>query len=117
MTKRGRTSPPRGLRAGAPAAKRAAPDALAIAREIVGALADAVVVTGLDRRIVTANRSAAQLFGRPLDDLPGTDVDDIVVPAERHHVAEQERRAREGDADLVAARAADPVFGQQEIRP
>jgi hypothetical protein len=31
--------------------------------------------------------------------------------------AEQERRAREGDADLVAARKADPVFGQQEIRP
>jgi hypothetical protein len=31
--------------------------------------------------------------------------------------AELERRAREGDADLVAARAADPVFGQQEIRP
>ena len=30
--------------------------------------------------------------------------------------AEQERRAIEGDADLVAARRADPVFGQQEIR-
>ena len=31
--------------------------------------------------------------------------------------AELERRAREGDADLVEARRADPVFGQQEIRP
>jgi hypothetical protein len=31
--------------------------------------------------------------------------------------AELERRAVEGDADLVAARRADPVFGQQEIRP
>jgi hypothetical protein len=31
--------------------------------------------------------------------------------------AELERREREGDADLVAARRADPVFGQQEIRP
>lgn len=30
--------------------------------------------------------------------------------------AELERRAIEGDADLVAARRADPVFGQQEIR-
>ena len=31
--------------------------------------------------------------------------------------AELERRAIEGDAELVAARRADPVFGQQEIRP
>jgi hypothetical protein len=30
--------------------------------------------------------------------------------------AELERREREGDADLVAARAADPIFGKQEIR-
>ena len=30
--------------------------------------------------------------------------------------AEQERRIREGEADLVAARKADPVFGEQELR-
>jgi two-component system NtrC family sensor kinase len=80
---------------------------LAIAREIVSTLADAVVVTGLDRRLVTANRAAAELFGRPLDDLPGTAVDDIVIPSERHHVAEQQRRAREG----AVQRYETKVFG------
>lgn len=34
-----------------------------------------------------------------------------------HGQAEQERRAAEGDADLNAARRADPVFGNQEVRP
>jgi hypothetical protein len=33
-----------------------------------------------------------------------------------HGQAEQERRIREGESDLVAARRADPVFGQQELR-
>ena len=95
MTKRPRASPSRGM-ASAAAPKRGGFDPLAIAREIVAVLADAVVVTGLDRRIVTANRAAAALFGRPLDDLPGTAIDDVVAPAERQHVAERESRAFEG---------------------
>src|SRR2546429_5688458 len=40
-------------------------DALPISVEIVAALADAVVVTGVDRHVLTANRAAAELFGRP----------------------------------------------------
>src|SRR5437899_2269682 len=57
----------------------------------------AVVVTGIDRRVLTANRAAAVLFGRPLDDLPGTPIDDVVAAAEREHVAARERRAFEGE--------------------
>jgi len=68
-----------------------------VATEIVAALADAVVVTGTDRRILTANRAAGALFGRPLEDLPGTAIDDLVVSAERQHVAEREHRAVEGE--------------------
>lgn len=33
-----------------------------------------------------------------------------------HGQAEQERRAAEGDSDLIAARKSDPVFGKQELR-
>jgi two-component system NtrC family sensor kinase len=72
-------------------------DPLRVAAEIVAALADAVVVTGVDRRVLTANRAAAELFGRPLDDLQGTPIDDLVAIAERQHVAERERRAVEGE--------------------
>jgi len=56
-----------------------APDPLRVAAEVVTALADAVVVTGLDRCVLTANRAAAQLFGRPLNDLPGTASNDLVM--------------------------------------
>src|SRR6266702_948118 len=97
MSKRQRTSPSRGMRDGLPGAKRGPADPLFMAREIVAALADAVVVTGADRRIVTANRAAAELFGRPLEDMPGTAIDDLVAVAERERVAELEQRARGGE--------------------
>ncbi|HMC18605.1 MAG TPA: PAS domain S-box protein, partial [Gemmatimonadales bacterium] len=79
------------------ALRRRAFDPLRVAAEIVAALADAVVVTGVDRQVLSANRAAAELFGRPLDDLPGTPIDDLVAPAERQHVAEREHLAVEGE--------------------
>ena len=101
MSKGRRASPTRGLRPPAPstklASKRPAFDPLRGAIEIIAALADAVIVTGLDRRVLTANHAAAELFGRPLDDLPGTPIDDLVAPTERQHVAEREHRAFEGE--------------------
>ena len=101
MSKSRRASPTRGLGPSAPAPKaapkRPAFDPSRVAAEIVAALADAVVVTGIDRRVLTANRAAAVLFGRPLDDLPGTPIDDVVAAAEREHVAARERRAFEGE--------------------
>jgi two-component system NtrC family sensor kinase len=72
--------------------------------DIVAALADAVVVTGHDRRILTANHAAADLFGRPLDDLPGTAIDDVVAPTERQHVAEREQRAFAGEEQRYETR-------------
>ncbi|HVH11160.1 MAG TPA: PAS domain S-box protein [Gemmatimonadales bacterium] len=88
------------MRPPAPAAKAGAKrplDSQRVAAEIVAALADAVVLTGLDRRVITANPGAAQLFGRPLEDLPGTPIDDLVAQSERAHVAERERRAFAGE--------------------
>src|SRR5260370_1950294 len=101
MSKGGRASPTRGLRppptSPNAALKRRVFDPARVAAEIVAALADAVVVTGVDRKVLTANRAAAELFGRPLDDLPGTPIDDLVAIAERQHVAEREHRAVEGE--------------------
>ena len=96
MSKSRGAAPTRGLRAPTLTPKRPALDPLRVAAEIVAALADAVVVTGLDRKVLTANRSAAELFGRRLADLPGTPIDDLVAAAERQHVAEREQRAVAG---------------------
>ncbi|PYP33454.1 MAG: hypothetical protein DMD47_01325 [Gemmatimonadetes bacterium] len=96
MSKSRGAAPTRGLRAPTMTPKRPALDPLRVAAEIVAALADAVVVTGLDRKVLTANRSAAELFGRRLADLPGTPIDDLVAAAERQHVAEREQRAVAG---------------------
>ncbi len=101
MSKGRRASPTRGMRPPPPSPnatlKSRAFDPLRVAVEIVAALADAVVVTGVDRHVLTANRAAAELFGRPLEDLPGTPIDDLVLIAERQHVAEREHRAVEGE--------------------
>ncbi len=97
MSKSRGAAPTRGLRAPTMTPKPPALDPLRVAAEIVAALADAVVVTGLDRKVLTANRSAAELFGRRLADLPGTAIDDLVASAERQHVAEREHRAVEGE--------------------
>src|SRR2546430_16559056 len=100
MTKAGRATRARGLRSPVPSA-RAGPqrplDSQHIAAEIVAALADAVIVTGLDRRALLANRAAADLFGRPLEDLPGTPIDDLVAAGERALVAEHEQLAFHGE--------------------
>src|SRR2546428_6244899 len=101
MSKGRRASPTRGVRDTAPAPKPApkhpAFDQMRVAREVVAAIADAVVVTETDGRILTANRAAGALFGRPVEDLTGTAIDDLVVSAERQHVAEREHRAVEGE--------------------
>src|SRR5689334_7503750 len=102
MSKARRASPTRGLRPGSPSPPKeeATPrtfDPLRVAAEIVAALADAVVVTGIDRQVLSANPAAAELFGRPLDDLAGTPIDDLVAITERQHVAEREHRAVEGE--------------------
>src|SRR3989442_15294427 len=97
MSKGRRASPTRGLRDPAPAPKAApkhpAFDQMRVATEIVAALADAVVVTGTDRRILTANRAAGAVFGRPPRDLPRPAVDDPLVSAAPPHEAARGHRA------------------------
>src|SRR5712692_10907468 len=115
MSKSRGASPTRGLRAPTMVPKRPALDPLRVAAEIVAALADAVVVTGLERRVLTANRAAAALFGRPLDDLPGTPVDDLVTPAERPDVAERERRAVAGEVQRYETTLLRPDGTQREV--
>src|SRR5437763_3104441 len=100
MSKGRRATPARGLRSPVPSSKTTPKrplDSQRIAVEIVAAIADAVIVTGLDRRALTANRAAAELFGRPLEDLPGTPIDDLVAPGERASVAEHEQLAFQGE--------------------
>jgi two-component system NtrC family sensor kinase len=114
MNKRHRTSPTRGTR-GAAAPKRGGFDPAAIAREIVAALADAVVVTGVDRRIMSVNRAAAELFGRPLEDMPGMAVDDLVPATEREIVAERERRARDGEEQRYETKVVRPDEVERDV--
>src|SRR5207302_11152436 len=117
MTKGRRATPARGLRSPVPSSKTAPNrplDSQRIAAEIMAALADAVIVTGLDRRALTANRAAADLFGRPLEDLPGTPIDDLVAPAERALVAEREQLALQGgeqhyETNIVSASGEERV--------
>ena len=90
-----RASPTRGTRVAA-GGGRPPLDLLRVAAELVANLPDAVVVTGLDGHILTANHAAAELLGRPLDELPRLTMDEIVAPAERAHVTNREQQAFRG---------------------
>ncbi len=87
---------------------RPASDALATAAQIVATLADAVCVTGLDRRIQIANPACAALLGRRLEDLPGLLVDDCVAPADRANVHERQDRVFAGRAERYELRIVRP---------
>ena len=87
-----RASPSRGTRVAADSG-RPPLDLLRVAAELVANLPDAVIVTGLDRHILTANPAAAELLGRPLDELPRLTMDEIVAPTERAHVTNREQQA------------------------
>lgn len=108
MPKR-RSSAPRGRRpAGPPRAAGKDTDALATAAEIVAALADAVCVTDLDRRIQIANPALAALLGRRPEDLPGVLVDDFVAPADQANVRERQDRVFHGEPQRYEARIVRP---------
>jgi two-component system NtrC family sensor kinase len=114
MSKSRRASPAKGLELeGAP--PRRPLDPLKVAGQIVATLADAVIVTGTDRRIVSANPAAAILLGRPLEDLPGTPIDEVVAPTERNHVADRERRALEGEAQRYDTQVVRPNDEMRDV--
>lgn len=97
MTRVRRPSAPRGEAPTAVSPPSHAADSARVATQIVATLADAIIVTGLDRRVLSGNPAAAALLGRPLEDLSGTAIEELIAPAEREHVADRERRAVEGE--------------------
>jgi len=104
---KGRTRPP-------PAAlKRPHIDFLQAAADIVTALPDAVVVTGLDRRVLAVNQAAADLFGWQMADLVGQPIADQVVPGERAHVAEQEDKVFTGQAQRYETKVVNHTTGEE----
>src|SRR2546423_14925577 len=101
MTKGRRATPARGLRSPVPSSKTAPNrplDSQRIAAEIVAALSDAVIVTGLDRRAGTPNPAPADPFGPPLQDPPRTPIDDLLGPPQRPPLAGAERPGLPGTA-------------------
>ena len=106
MTK-GRTRPP------TTAVKRPRIDLLQAAADIVSALPDAVVVTGLDRRVLAVNQAAADLFGWPSADLVGQPIADQVHMGERAHVAEQEDKVFAGEAQRYETRVLNHETGEE----
>ncbi|HMJ58715.1 MAG TPA: PAS domain S-box protein [Gemmatimonadales bacterium] len=106
MTK-GRTRPP------TTAVKGPRLDLLQAAADIVSALPDAVVVTGLDRRVLAVNQAAADLFGWPSADLVGQPIADQVHMGERAHVAEQEDKVFGGEAQRYETRVLNHETGEE----
>ena len=102
MSKARRVSPGRGTRNPAAPAKKGAGgarlDLLQAAADIVAALPDAVVVTGMDRRVLAVNEAAAQLLGVDSAALVGEAIADQVAPGERAHVASREDKVLAGEA-------------------
>jgi len=109
MTKGRRVSPTRGIAAPATSPnatlKRRAFDPARVAAEIVAALADAVVVTGIEPQRAHRQPRGGRPVRPALDDLPGTPIDDLVAIAERPHVAEREHRAVEGEEQRYETRS------------
>ncbi|HTI05724.1 MAG TPA: PAS domain S-box protein [Gemmatimonadales bacterium] len=108
MSKARRVSPARGTRAvAAGAAKRPGGgplDLLQAAADVIAALPDAVVVTGLDRRVLAANEAGAQLLGWQASEVVGQAIAENVSPTERAHVASREDRVLAGEPQRYETR-------------
>jgi two-component system NtrC family sensor kinase len=101
------------MRTPAAAAKRPRLDLLQAAADIVTALPDAVIVTGLDRRVLALNQAAADLLGWPVADLVGQPIADQVAAVEREHVAEQEDRVFTGEARRYETKVLNHQTGEE----
>ncbi len=105
MTKARRVSP-------APP-KRPRLDLLQAAADIVAALPDAVVVTGMDRRVLAANDAGADLLGWSTSDLVGQAIADQVSPNERLHVASREDKVLAGEPQRYETRVVNHRTGDE----
>ena len=113
MSKGRRVSPGRGERLAAAGPKRPRIDLLQAAADIVSALPDAVVVTGLDRRVLAVNQAAADLLGWQVTELVGQAIADQVALGERVHVAEQEDKVFAGAAQRYETRVLNHETGEE----
>ena len=86
---------------------------LQAAADIVTALPDAVIVTGLDRRVLTVNQAGADLLGWQVAELVGQPIADQVAAAERVHVAEQEDKVFAGEPQRYETRVLNHQTGEE----
>ncbi len=110
---KGRRVSPAGTRSPAASPKRPRLDLLQAAADIVTALPDAVVVTGVDRRVLAVNQAAADLFGWPVGDLVGQPIADQVAAGERAHVAQQEDLVFAGEAQRYETKVLNHETGEE----
>jgi two-component system NtrC family sensor kinase len=113
VSKSRRVSPGRGTRPPTAAPKRPRIDLLQAAADIVTALPDAVVVTGLDRRVLAVNQAAADMLGWQVAELVGEAIADQVAAVEREHVAEQEDRVFAGEAQRYETKVLNHQTGEE----
>jgi two-component system NtrC family sensor kinase len=110
---KGRRVSPGGTRSPAASLKQPRINLLQAAADIVSALPDAVVVTGLDRRVLAVNQAAADLFGWQAADLVGQAISDQVAAVERAHVAEQEDRVFAGEPQRYETKVLNHETGEE----
>ena len=110
---KGRRASPAGTRSPAAPPKRPRLDLLQAAADIVSALPDAVVVTGVDRRVLAVNQAAADLLGWQVADLVGQPISDQVAAAERAHVEEEETLVFAGEAQRYETRILNHETGEE----
>jgi two-component system NtrC family sensor kinase len=110
---KGRRVSPAGTRSPATSLKRPRIDLRQAAADIVTALPDAVVVTGLDRRVLAVNQAAADLLGWQVADLVGQPIADQVAAVERVHVADQEDRVFAGEPQRYETKVLNHETGEE----
>ena len=112
MSKARRISPARGTGA-TTTGKRPRLDLLQAAADVVAALPDAVVVTGIDRRVLATNEAGAELLGWEISEIVGQAIADHVAPAERTHVAAREDKVLAGEPQRYETRVINHRTGEE----
>jgi two-component system, NtrC family, sensor kinase len=114
VSKARRISPTRGTGATtATTGKGPRLDLLQAAADIVTALPDAVVVTGIDRRVLAANEAGAKLLGWAIGDVVGQPIAEAVSAGERAHVASREGKVLAGEPQRYETRIVNHQTGEE----